>query len=222
MASVWIERPCSEPEDLPDACVRCGEETTRRSRRTFTWVPAWTLLLMLLGLLPYYAVAAVLRKKCRVSVPICDRHKDHWLLRSIVALGSFVFFIPAGIGLMILLVTLTEGTGWEPLSLLGCGSGIFGWFAFIVLVNYAAIRAAGITDDAVKLTGVCPAFIDAYHEFHDQRKQRRRAAKSRDDREQRPRRERDAGRDSRDEGSGGYREEDDRPGRRRDRDEEDY
>jgi hypothetical protein len=218
MASVWIERPCSDYGDLPDACARCGKETAERIKRKFTWVPAWTLLLLPAGLLPYYAVAAVLQKSCKVSVPMCEQHSSHWTLRSVVALGSFVFFIPAGIGLMILFSYLD----WYPLNLLGCAGGIFSWFAFIVLVNYSAIRAAGITDDAVKLTGACPAFIDAYREFHERRKQARQAARRWDDRDPRPRRERDGGRDSRDGGQGGYREENDRPGRRDERDEEDY
>src|SRR4051794_31792518 len=101
--SVWIERACSHPEDLPDRCVRCGERTARRVGRTFTWVPAWTLLLLPLGLLPYYVVAGVLRRKCRVSVPICDRDGSHWLLRSVVAFGSFLLFIPGGFAVTVLI-----------------------------------------------------------------------------------------------------------------------
>lgn len=220
MASVWIARPCSHPEDLPDVCARCGKETTRRTLRRFTWVPAWTLVLLLAGLLPYYVIAAVLRKTCRISVPICDSHQHHWLLRSLGALGSFVLFIPAGIVLTIVLTALTEGTGWEPMSMLGCVSGIFGWFAFIVLVNYTAIRVSGITDDAVELTGVCLPFIDAYREQREDRRRRRQAARDDEDDRPRPRRER-GGRERRDERDAGYREGDEPPGRR-DRDAEDY
>jgi len=153
-------------------------------------------------------------------VPICERHKSHWALWSAAALGSCLVFLPAGIGLTILTIQLTEKTGWEGLSVLGCGGGIFAWFAFIILANYLQVRAAEITDDAVKLTGVCPAFIDAYRDLREHREQRRRSQRRPDDREPRPRPERDDQRYSRDEGRG-HREEDDRPGRRRDR-EEDY
>jgi hypothetical protein len=166
-------------------------------------------------LLPYYVVAAVMQKSCRVSVPLCDRHQHHWLWWSILALGSFLFFIPAGVGLTYLLFILTEKTEWAGLPPLGCVSGILGWFAFIVLASYLQIRAGEMTDDAVKLTGACPEFIEAYRELSDRRRQTRRAARRRDDQEDRPRRP------PRDEGRDRYREEDDRP-RRRDRDGGDY
>src|SRR5262245_60089385 len=86
MALVTLYR--DEFDDLPGVCARSGEYPTRRVRKTFSWHPSWVLLLLPVGLVPYFLVAMMLTKRMTVTLPLCDRHANHWLLRGIVIVGG--------------------------------------------------------------------------------------------------------------------------------------
>src|SRR6266478_3526907 len=75
---------------LPDLCMRCGEPATTHKNRNFSWYPPWIGVTILAGLIVYVILVAVLTKRMRVSVPLCDAHKNHWSIRVMIILLSFV------------------------------------------------------------------------------------------------------------------------------------
>lgn len=180
MPSVWLDRDEAATGDLPNVCMRCGDDATTTRKQTFSWYPPWVNILILAGLLPWALVAMILTKKMRVEAPLCDRHAGHWFRFKLFAwvglLGMVAVFF-AGV-----VMAANDGPRASDLS---AGVMIAGGVGFFVVLIAAAvwqmtlIRAAEVTDDDICLKGVSQEFREALRE-------QRRAERDRDD--DRPRR----------------------------------
>ena len=108
-AGLWREGPVLvllKSASLPDRCVRCGEPSAMRLRRTMGWHHPALGLLILAGCLVYVIVAMVVRKTAVVEVPLCARHKSR---RTILGLSGTAALL---IGLAIVVGTLlADGHG---------------------------------------------------------------------------------------------------------------
>lgn len=168
MSSVWIERPCTDPEDLPDVCMRCGAETTQRVSKRFSWLPGWVYILVVVSWPIFLIVALISRKRCRVLAPLCHEHKNHWRGRTLLIVGLLVLCLGVSTALTVATAELlppgNELRDMAPLSFL---VSLLGWLVVTALVSSSAIRPLEISDRGVKLTGVCEDFVEAYEELQD-------------------------------------------------------
>jgi hypothetical protein len=96
-----------------------------------------------------------------VEVPLCRRHRHHWLGRQLLILGSLlalllvVFVTPA------LLPPRAVGE-WYFLLI---PFGLLAWLILVVIVNQGMIRPREITEDSIGLQGVSKAFKEALTEW---------------------------------------------------------
>jgi hypothetical protein len=184
MAWVSLTRYEAEEGELPHVCMRCGGPATVKKRYAFTWHPLWTYLLLFAGLIPYIVVAAVLTERARCYVLLCDQHKRHWLIRTLIVWGGFFGMIVV-IGLaFLLMVTFTPqggGPPWLP-GLLFTASMVLiaGWLMSIPVCQITAIHPTDVSDRTVTLTCVSPAFIEALDDHRDRRREARRAREERE------------------------------------------
>jgi hypothetical protein len=233
MSTVWLDQELCESGDLPDVCLKCGRSTSNRVTKTFSWVPGWVYILILVNLIVLLIVAMILRKSVTAHVPLCQDHKNHWLYRTLGIVLGLVAAIGWVIAAIVIMGSLPPGsdlTGLVAMSMLGA---LLGWLIMAAVVSATAIRAVEISDRrGLKLTGVCREFVDAYHDFEEGFEEVRRPRRVRPDAEERwseRRRDRPEERDryrGEDEGDRGrYRDEgnEDRPRRpKRDRSGDDY
>ena len=182
MADVWLtDRECTTDGRLPPVCVRCGADADRTVRRTFSWYPTWVNILILAGVIPWLIVMLLMTKRMTVYAPVCDRHRNHWLTRGILANGAAVLGFVALIGLMVLGFVLADRNNLNnpDYGLYGLIAGVVVFVVLIVVavvVSKGTIRADEITDEEIKLAGVAGEFIDA---VEDEREARRKARKQR-------------------------------------------
>jgi hypothetical protein len=162
----------SEYGELPEVCMRCGAPATAFKDKNFSWHPPWVIVLILVNLIVYAIVALALTKRRRVRVPLCDRHKNHWLWRQFVIVGSFVLLLVVGIGAVIAAANeapARRGGGDELFGLL-CAAAVAGlllWLVLLAVLHSTAIRPREITDRSIKLAGVAEEFVRAYDEEWD-------------------------------------------------------
>lgn len=190
MPAIWLDR--DECRDLPPFCLRCGADATVTRRKTFRWYPSWVNVLVLVGLLPWLVVALILTRSITVHAPMCDRHRNYWTRRKLIAYGLILAdlaVVAAGLALG------TASKAGESMRNVAIGLFAVGGFGFLVVLAVGAvllqwgISPTEITDDEVRLSGVCRDFIDAVREQRrDEREQERQRKRARyDDEDQRQR-----------------------------------
>src|SRR5438132_1122897 len=108
MAIIRVLRGETDGESFPDMCVRCGEPTDERTRQTFAWMPGWVHVLLFLGLLPWLLAALFTRKTMTVDVPVCHRHRNHWLFRKLYVGLGLAFWVAAVVGLVVVIDELPK------------------------------------------------------------------------------------------------------------------
>jgi hypothetical protein len=166
MAQLRLGRYEAEEGELPSVCMRCGAPATATKSKQFSWHPQWVLVLILAGLLPWAIVALILTKRMRVRVPLCQKHKNHWLWRGWVIYGGLAAIFVLGIGLAILTAQL-EGAAHGRGSDLGgflCMGGwgvALAWLITAAIVQATGIRPTEITDRSITLNKVSPVFVEA-------------------------------------------------------------
>ncbi len=139
-----------------------------RKKKTFSWYPPWVGVLLLAGLLPFLIVALILTKRCRVMAPLCEQHKNHWMMRQLLVLLSLVGMIALGLVVSIADVSVSKsGSQGDTLSGLVCMGWVIlliGWVVLAVVVQSTSIRPKEITDTFLRLGGVSDEFARACEE----------------------------------------------------------
>jgi hypothetical protein len=189
VAQIRLDREEVGKEQLPGACMRCGQPAVVYKSKNFAWHPPWVAVLILAGLLPYAIVAIVLTKRMTVYAPFCEAHKNHWLVRILGALGGLLLVGALGIGMIVLMANTDDPAGrrdnvLQSIKAVGCiGTLVLlvVWLIGLVVMQMTAIRPTEITDDTITLTGVSETFIDAvdadraqWEEEYERRRPRRR------------------------------------------------
>ena len=168
MATVRLRGHVSEEGDLPDVCMRCGAPAAVYKDKSFSWFPGWIYILILAGLLVFLILAVVLTKYRRVCVPLCERHKNHWLNRQLGLLLSFLGLLALG-GLTVFFIADSRpGSDGETIGQVLCvGSlvSLLGWLVLAAVLQTTAIRPVEITERRITLTGVSREFVDAYEDL---------------------------------------------------------
>ena len=165
--------------DLPNICMRCGQEATCTKTKNLSWFPPWVSILILAGLLPYAIVATILTKKALLRAPFCDQHKGHWFNRSLLMWGTFFLFGLLGLGGFIFAANLPRPQNEEVFPFVCVGSLVFFvvWAIIVVVCQQTAIRPKEITDREILLEGVCDTFVQAIAEVDRERVARKRKRK---------------------------------------------
>jgi hypothetical protein len=173
MASLIVEDADRPYLEESGACMWCGRPSTVLKNHKFTWQPQWVSSLALLGALFCIPLAAVViivgTKRSRLSVPLCDAHKNHWLWRQwLLPLAGFVGLLVSVVGTLLVAGMLQpnrRGNAADDLVGLVCGGGvILGliWLVTMVFLQSMSIRAIDISDTAITLTNVSDRFIKSY------------------------------------------------------------
>jgi hypothetical protein len=166
MAVLRLESYDANVLELPEVCMQCGAPATLHKSKTFSWFPPWVwVLLVVCNILIFAIVAMIMTKRRTVRVPLCEEHKNHWLWRQLLVVGSLLGLLAVGGVSMIALDN--EGGGNDPFGGILCiGSLILlvAWVILAVIVQSTSIRAKEVTDQGIVLSGVSPEFIKAYEE----------------------------------------------------------
>jgi hypothetical protein len=218
MAKIRLDERDCRKNVLPPVCMVCGEEATEYKRKKFAWEPAWVYVFILLGLLGLIIAAillSVMRKTMTVYCPLCDRHQSHWLRKAAWTwglLGAWLF------GLVVLIVIGGNIAGNAHVGPFAAGGIVFTLVIFVAvgLISTRGIRPREITDREITLVGLHEDFVTSAEEElgFEERRPRRRRRQDDDEDSDRPRPRKDDGYTVVDDP-------DDRPRRRRIRDEAD-
>jgi hypothetical protein len=132
---------------LPQRCVRCNEPSEGSGyRATFYWHEPALYLLILCGLLVYFIVALIVRKRALVFVGLCPRHAAQRKRGRLI--GGFLLVV----GLLFFPVAAAVESG----------GAFFGWTGLAMILAAAVLSAIGsvgvrpqrIDDKLVRLKGV--------------------------------------------------------------------
>jgi hypothetical protein len=165
MATIRIRNRRRDEQAIPDLCARCGQPTTFRKTKEFSWCPPWVFLLALLVLVPAIIVGLILTKKRTLDVPLCALHRHHFLWAPLIIVGGFVLLVALAFALTVLANEFDLPVlcwGWVVFLLI--------WVIAALSIQTRVIRPKEITDDEITLSGVAPEFVE---EFEDQLEARR-------------------------------------------------
>lgn len=77
----------TSPASLPHYCVDCGaevDEMGERRDKTLNWIPPWTYIFILIGILIFVLVALVTQKKVKIEYSLCAEHSARFKTRRLV------------------------------------------------------------------------------------------------------------------------------------------
>lgn len=151
----WVVVPIDG--GLPPRCVKCNADADEPTKqRTLYWHHPGVYALLLVNLLVYAIVAAILRKKAKLSPGLCSEHKARrrnviliaWGLVLGAFVAPFLFANEETIGLWMLI-------------------GILMFLAAIILAMVRAriVYAKKIDDEEVRLGGCGDDFLDSLPEY---------------------------------------------------------
>jgi preprotein translocase subunit YajC len=142
----------SKGASLPALCVKCGSSEIAIVNKDFVWLEPMYYLTLLFGPLIFLIVYLIVRKKVKLSVPLCERHRK-LVNRMRVATAVLLIGGPAVEALLIAFAN-PDAAGW----------GIF-LILFILLGGIITLRlqrpltTVRIDDDRVTLKGACDVFL---------------------------------------------------------------
>src|SRR5262245_27985929 len=115
MATVRLFNDELEEWELPPFCMRCGAPAALVKYKRFSWGPGWVVALLATGAIgsgPLFLFALILipilLKRKGVAVPLCQRHRNHWLPLQVVLYGG-LGVLAALFSTAVLLWALAEG-----------------------------------------------------------------------------------------------------------------
>ncbi len=174
MSLIRVYHRETDGESFPPLCMRCGADSDRMVSQTFSWMSGWVHVLLLVGLLPWLIGALITRKTARMTLPLCARHVNHWLYRTLYVFLGLFFWIAMAVLLIAFSKEIPDQLR-EP-AIAACVFGALFWLIGGLILTTSAIRAAVINDFGVKLTNVNKDFAKAWEmrcEIVDEKARRR-------------------------------------------------
>jgi len=142
----------SKSASLPAVCVKCGDSQVAIVERSFVWLEPGYYLTVLLGPLIFYIVYLIVRKKVRLSVPLCEQHR-----RSVSRMKMATVILLVGApALEVLLIKFAspEVGGMGIVVLLFALLG-----GLMTLRSQRTLTVVRIDDDQTTLKGACDIFL---------------------------------------------------------------
>jgi hypothetical protein len=135
---------------LPPRCVLCNHPTSFRLDRDFSWHPFFYYIFLLLGVLPYFLIALLVRRKVHLAIPLCTNHEAARRRRmgiavAVIGTSSLLLAIPAVFDKLVLLAAI----GFPGL-LVGL---------FMALSANRVFRITGLDNRTIYLRGISPMFL---------------------------------------------------------------
>jgi hypothetical protein len=155
MATLRLGRYEVEEYELPRMCMCCGARARYHKTKNFQWSPPWAFLV--LGAIG----AMIFMKRITVDVPLCEKHKWHWGIRTALAIGGLVVIV---LLVMVAAAVASEDNTLAPFVFLPLLVLFLGWIGLLIGMAVTTIRPTEITDKSVTLVGVCQEFIEAVEE----------------------------------------------------------
>ncbi len=145
---------------LPERCVKCGQASTRKLKRKFSWHEPWLYLTILAGVLIYAIIAIVLQKRAELHIGLCETHYRERTRRLLAAWGIVLLGI-AVLVLAIMAISHSFGAEYEEIGLIGIPVSIL---LVIIGTVYGAIRVpvlrpTKIDDQYAYFKGAGAAFL---------------------------------------------------------------
>ncbi len=137
--------------ELPHRCVKCDAPAVMDRPRTFTWhSPGWYVLLFV-AVLVYIIVALIVRKKVRISLGLCEAHRQRRSTLNKTAVGILAL---AGATLFGAISYENSVLGWTTAALLAVG-------IVVAIVAATTLSAARISDTEARFRGCGKDFLDS-------------------------------------------------------------
>jgi hypothetical protein len=142
-------------------CMRCGSTATLEKAKRFVWVPPWVTITIIVCAPLWLVLTLVMMRSAIVYVPLCHRHRNYWLTRTVAG----VAFILVVIGFAEFIASRSFNP--DPFNVLGrrvdpgpaLAIGIISLAALFGIMRGRAIRPVEITDHYISLNGVSEEFI---------------------------------------------------------------
>jgi hypothetical protein len=140
---------------LPSRCVKCGNTPTEPwLEKTFSWHNPALLFLLFLGLWPYVIVAALVQKKIKLAVPLCDACMVSRKKRLRIGIALLLTCIPVPWAITYLI------NGAETAILSAILLGVVMFVAGLMFTVFESpLRATRIGRDSAEFKGACPDFL---------------------------------------------------------------
>lgn len=153
---------------FPDVCIVCGQVTKRRQTQEFSATSkAATPFLILFMIICFpigIMIAIFATKKQRLSLPVCVRHRYHWLSQVLFASIGWVL-VPAGVfGGLLGGGYLFGGIG-NPAVLVGfILAGIAAYVAPLIYLGVTRVKCHEISANGVRMQNVSPPFAACFEQ----------------------------------------------------------
>lgn len=148
----------------PPLCVKCGTPEAIGPRvQKYVWVPPWTNLLLLVGLLPAVIVQMILTKRATITHAVCGPCNSRWTQARAAWIASLL--IPVVGGFSVLFAGIAIDSGWVMAIgglLFFPGLLILPISAHFALVKPGTVRVTFMDDKEIRLQGIAPAVGETF------------------------------------------------------------
>jgi hypothetical protein len=166
VAKILLRRHEVEERALPYVCLRCGRPANLWKTKNFI-------------LAAPYGAAAV-GKLSRIEVPLCSRHRRHWLWRALFGVLGGLVVASFLIGLAGVAEPQSVSPAWRDALIPFFGVGCVGlplWLPVMLILHFTSVRPTKVTEDDITLAGVSRDFVEKLKEFRRQSLEERKAAR---------------------------------------------
>ena len=139
---------------LPSNCVKCGKPTQDTMNKTFWWHNPVLYLIVLISPIIYVIVALIVRKSCKLNVPICEEHRGSY--KSKRWTGGLLML--ASIPLWIAIGALGHGSD----DAVGIGALVFGVTLLVGLIVFGVatiIKPTNMDEQTATFKGAGEGFL---------------------------------------------------------------
>ncbi|MGP8268823.1 MAG: hypothetical protein ACLQLH_02045 [Terracidiphilus sp.] len=142
----------SKGGSLPALCVKCGNSEIAMVNKDLVWLEPPYYLTLLFGPLIFVIVYLIVRKKVKLAVPLCDKHRK---LASRMRVTTAIILI-GGLAVESLLIAFAspDAAGWGTLLILFSLLG-----GIITLRLQRPLTAVRVDNDRTTLKGACDVFL---------------------------------------------------------------
>lgn len=141
---------------LPERCIKCNEPAQQLKGRSFYWHHPGLYVVALLNLVIYAVVAAIVRKRTRVTVGLCARHQTRRRASLAVSAAGTL------IGLAMLFVAFAN----ESVALGSVGSVVTLASLVVGIVGSRVLVVTRIGENYTRFDGAAPEFLETLPSFY--------------------------------------------------------
>lgn len=163
---VSLPSECTEGHHFPDICVVCGQSTRRRQTQEFSATKKAAVPLIVVFMVLFFpigiAIAIFATKKKRLSLPVCVRHRYHWMSQVLFASIGWVLIL-GGVFVGLSASGILSGTGEDPAILVGCIlAGVVAYVGPLIYLGITRVKCNEMTSRSIRMQNVSPPFAACF------------------------------------------------------------